>query len=79
MFWLMNKVMHGKRCILMIENDDELYLPHCIALCIACAQHQADSTNSDLHKKDDSMCKKDRRYIKLRDTCSLQKHTTLKY
>ena len=42
-------------------------------------EHQADPTNSDLHRKYHSMHKKDRRYVKLRDTCSLQKHTALKY
>ena len=73
------KHMHQKRCILMVENDDELCLPHCIALGIACAEHQADPTNSDLHRKYHSMYKKDRRYVKLRDTCSLQKCTALKY
>ena len=73
------KHMHQKRCILMVENDDQLCLPHCIALGIAHAEHQADATNSDLHRKYHSMHKKDRRYVKLRDTCSLQKCTTLKY
>ena len=29
------KHMHQKRCILMVENDDDLCLPHCIALAIA--------------------------------------------
>ena len=71
--------MHKKRCILMVENDDELCLPHCKALGIACAEHQANLTNSDLHRNYYSMHKKDRRYIKLRDTSSLQKHTALKY
>ena len=73
------KHMHQKRCILMIENDDEPCLPHCIALGIASAEHQADPTNSDLHRNYDSMCKKDRKYVKLRDTSSLQKCTALKY
>ena len=71
--------MHQKRCILMVENDDELCLSHCIALGIAHAEHQADPTNSDLHRNHDSNGKKDRRYVKLRDTCSLQKRTALKY
>ena len=71
--------MHQKRCILMVENDDELCLPCCIALGIACAKHQADPTNSDLHRNYHSLHKKDRRHVKLRDTSSLQKHTTLKY
>ena len=69
------KHMHKKRCILMVENDDELCLPHCIA----CAEHHANPTNSDLHRNYHSMHKKDRRYVKLRDTSSLQKCTTLKY
>ena len=73
------KHMHQKRCILMVENDDELCLPHCIALGIAHTEHQADPTNSNLCRNYDSMCKKDRRYVKLRDTSSLQKCTTLKY
>ena len=73
------KHMHQKRCILMVENDDELCLHHCIALGIACAEHQADPKKSDLHRNYDSMCKKDRRYVKLRDTSSLQKHNALKY
>ena len=63
----------------MVENDDELCLPHCIALGIAFAEHQADPTNSDLCRKYDSMHKNDKRYVKLRDTSSLQKCTTLKY
>ena len=71
--------MHQKRCILMVENDDELCLPHCIALGIAHAQHQADPTDSNLCRNYHSMHKKDRRYVKLRDTSSLQKHTALKY
>ena len=73
------KHMHQKSCILMVENDDELCLPSCIALGIACAKYQADPTNSDLHRNYHSLHKKDRRYVKLRDTSSLQKHTTLKY
>ena len=73
------KHMHQKRCILMVENDDELCLPHYIALGIAHAQHQANPTNSDLCRNYHSMRKKDRRYVKLRDTSSLQKCTTLKY
>ena len=73
------KHLHQKRCILIVENDDELCLPHCIALSIAHAQHQANPTNSDLHRNYHSMCKKDRRYVKLRDISSLQKCTTLKY
>ena len=73
------KHMHQKRHILMVENDDELCLPHCITLSIACAEHQADPTNSDLHRNYDPMHKKDRRYVKLRDTSSLQKRTALKY
>ena len=73
------KHMHQKRCILMAENDDELCFPHCVALSIACTEHQADPTNSNLGRNYDSMCKKDRRYAKLRDTSSLQKCTTLKY
>ena len=72
------KHMHQKRYILMVENDDELCLPHCIALGIAHAKHQADPTNSDLHRNYDSMSKKERKYVKLRDTCSLQKRITLK-
>ena len=63
----------------MVENDDELCLPCCIAPGIGCAKHQADPTNSDLCRKYHSMHKKDRRYVKLRDTCSLQKCTALKY
>ena len=35
------KHMHQKRCILMVENDDELCLPHYIALSMACVEHQA--------------------------------------
>ena len=42
------KHMHQKRCILMVENDDELCLPHCIALSIAGAEHQVDPTNSEV-------------------------------
>ena len=41
------KHMH-QRCILMVENDDELCLPHCITLAITHAEHHADLTNSDL-------------------------------
>ena len=73
------KHMHQKRCILMVENDNELCLSHCIALSIAHTEHQADPTNSGLCRNYDSMHKKDRGYVKLRDTSSLQKHTTLKY
>ena len=73
------KHMHQKRCILMVENDDELCLPHCIALGIAHAEHQADPTNSDLCRNYDSMHKKDMMYVKLRDTSSLQKCTALEY
>ena len=73
------KQMHQKRCIHMVENDDELCLPCCIALSIACAQHQANPTNSNLHRSYHSMHKKDRRYVKLWDTSNLQKHTALKY
>ena len=32
------KHMHRKRYILMVESDDDLCLPHCIALAIACAE-----------------------------------------
>ena len=71
--------MHQKRCILMVENDDKLCLPRCTALGIAHVEHHIDPTNSDLHRKYHSMHKKDRSYVKLRDTSSLQKHTTLKY
>ena len=73
------KHMHQKRCILMVENDDDLCLPHCLALAIACAEHHADPTNIDCLRNYHSMCKKDRRYVKLRDMSSLQKSTTLKY
>ena len=55
------KHMHQKRCILMVENDDELCLPCCIALSIACSQPQANPTNSNLHRNYHSMHKKDRR------------------
>ena len=73
------KHMHQKRCILMVEHDDDLCLPHCIALAIACAEHHANPTNIDCLRNYHSMRKKDRRYVKLRDMSSLQKHTTLKY
>ena len=73
------KHMHQKRCILMVENDGDLCFPCCIALAIACAEHHADPTNIDCLRNCHSMCKKDRRYVKLRDTSSLQKCTTLKY
>ena len=71
--------MHQKRCILMVENDDDLCSPHCIALAIARAEHHADPTNIDCLRNYHSMCKKDRRYVKLRDMGSLQKCTALKY
>ena len=71
--------MHQKRCILMVENDDDLCLPHCIALAIAHAEHHADPTNIECLRNYHSMHKKDRRYVKLRDMSSLQKLTTLKY
>ena len=67
--------MHQERCILMVENDDDLYLPHCIA----CAEHHTNPTNSNCLRNYHSMCKKDRRYVKLRDMSSLQKRTALKY
>ena len=70
------KHMHQKRCILMVENDDDLCSPRCIALAIACAEHHTNPTNIDIKH---SMCKKDGRYVKLRDTSSLQKRTALKY
>ena len=73
------KHMHQKRCILMVENDDVLCLPHCIALAIAHAEHHTNPTNIDCLRNYHSMCKKERRYVKLRDTSSLQKHTALKY
>ena len=72
------KHMHQKRCI-MVENDDDLCLPHFIALAIACAEHHADPTNIDCLRNYHFMCKKVRRYVKLRDTSSLQKRTALKY
>ena len=75
----MRKHMHQKRCILMVENDDELCLSYCIALSTAGAKHQADPTNSDLCRNYHSVHKKDRRYVKFRDTNSLQIHTALKY
>ena len=71
--------MHQKKYILMVENDDDLCLPCCIGLAIAHAEHHADPTNIKCLRNYHSMCKKDRRYVKLRDTSSLQKHTTLKY
>ena len=73
------KNMHQKRCILLVENDDDLCLPHCIALAIAHAEHHANPTNINCLRNYHSMCKKDRGYVKLRDTSSLQKRTTLKY
>ena len=73
------KHMHQKRCILMVENDDELCLPCCIALAIAHAEHNGDNNNRDLCRNYHSMCKKDRRYVKLREMSSLQKCTALKY
>ena len=73
------KHMHQKRCILMVDNDDELCLPHCIALAIAHAEHNADCNNRDLCRNYHSMRKKDRRYFKLRETSSLQKCPALKY
>ena len=42
------KHMHQKRCIVMVENDDDLCLPYCIALAIACAEHHANPTNIDI-------------------------------
>ena len=73
------KHMHQKRCILMVENDDDLCLPCCIALAIAHPEHHANPTNIKCLRNYHSMCKKDRRYVKLRDTSSLQKCTALKY
>ena len=73
------KHIHQKRCILMVENDVDLCLPHCIALTIAHAEHQANPTNIECLRNYHSMHKKDRRYVKLRDMSSLQKCTTLKY
>ena len=73
------KDMHQKRCILMVENDDELCLPHCIALAIAHAEHNANCNNRDLCRNYHSMHKKDRRYVNLREMNSLQKRTALKY
>ena len=73
------KHMHQKRCILKVENDDELCLPRCIALGIALTQHLTNPSNSNLCRNYHSMHKKDRRYVKLRDTNSLQKCTVLKY
>ena len=73
------KHMHKKRCILMVENDDDLCLPHCIPLAIACAEHHANPTNIKCLRNYHSMCKKDRRYVKHRDMSSLQKCTALKY
>ena len=63
----------------MVENDDDLCLPHCVALAIACAEHHTDPTNTECLRKYHSMHKKDRRYVKLRDMSSLQKRTALKY
>ena len=63
----------------MVENDDDLCLPHCIALAIAHAEHYVDPTNIECLRNYRSMHKKDRRYVKLRDTSSLQKRTALKY
>ena len=71
--------MHQKRCILMVENDDELCLPRCIALAIARAEHNANHINRHLCRNYHSMCKKDRKFVKLWETSSLQKHTALKY
>ena len=73
------KHMHQKRCILMVENGDDLCLPHCTALAIACAEHHANPTNIKYFRNYHSMHKKDRRYVKLRNMSSLQKRTTLKY
>ena len=72
--------MHQKRCILMVENDDDLCLPHCIALAIACAEHQSISTNIECLRNYHSMCKKDRRYVKLRDqvVCRNILHSSIK-
>ena len=72
------KHMHQKRYILMVENNHHLCLPHCIALAIAHAEHHANPTNIDCLRNYHSM-HKDRRYVKLRDTSSLQKCTALKY
>ena len=71
--------MHQKRCILMVENDDDLCLQHCITLAIACAEHHTDPRNIKCLRNYHSMCKKDRRYVKLRDMSSLQKRTALKH
>ena len=73
------KHMHQKRCNLMVENDDDLCLPHCIALAIVCREHHANPTNIDCLRNYHSMHKKDRRYVKPRNMSSLQKRTTLKY
>ena len=73
------KHIHQKRCILMVENNDDLCLPHCIALAIACAEHHVDPTNIKCLRNYHFMHKKDSMYVKLRDTSSLQKHTALKY
>ena len=69
------KHMHQKRWILMVENDDDLCLPRCIALAIARAEHHTDPTNIECLRNYHSMRKKDRRYVKLGDTSSLQKCT----
>ena len=45
------KHMHQKRCILMVENDDDLCLPCCIALAIACAEHHANPTNIECARR----------------------------
>ena len=73
------KHMHQRRCILMVENNDDLCLTCCIALAIAHAEPHANPTNINCLRNYHSMCKKDRRYVKLRDTSSLQKRTALKY
>ena len=52
------KHMHQKRCILMVENGNELCLPCCIALAIAHAEHNANSNNRDLYRNYHSMCKR---------------------
>ena len=40
----------NKRCIITITNDDELCLPHAIAMAIARAQYKANLKDNSLRK-----------------------------
>ena len=53
-----------KWCIITIKNDDELCLPHAIAMGIARAQHKADPKDNGLRKWYTSMHKNDQKKMK---------------